>query len=99
MKNHPLNPLVHNLVPLDARHTNALFGFPDGKKVPADFQGNTSFNGHTIMCLRSRPGRHRMFTHCPCCRKWFTVGCLPQHMRTMHSKFVWQPGDVVYGGK
>ncbi len=72
--------------PLDARFVNALFGFPNGKKVPADFCARRIFNGQMITCLESQPNRkHRMMTDCPYCGKTLTVGCFPQHLRTMHT--------------
>ncbi len=90
MSHHPQNRLVHTpysklphwVVPLNARAVNALFGFEH--KVPADFLGVVVYNGHKIWCLKSSPPGHRMMTNCPICDKWLTVGCLPQHMRTMH---------------
>ncbi len=72
--------------PLDAWMVNTLFGFPNGKKVPASFSGCRIFNGQMITCLVSQPNRkHRMMTDCPYCGKTLTVGCFPQHLRTMHT--------------
>jgi hypothetical protein len=74
------SPLVQdNGWPLRADQVNALFGF---KKVPADFTGTVEFNCRIIVCLKSQPNcKHRMFTRCPMCHDWFTVGCLAQHMK------------------
>ncbi len=89
------NPLT-NIAgrPLDATAVNRLFGF---KKVPADFTGRAYYNGHLITCMKSQVGRkHRMKTRCPVCRKFLTVGCLPQHMRKMHGPRIKPEGELSY---
>jgi hypothetical protein len=82
---------------IDARHVNALFGFPGGKKVPALFTGVSFYQGHSITCLPSQPDRkHRMMTLCPVCGKWLTVGCLRQHMKRMHGPRVRPAAEIAY---
>ncbi len=67
--------------PITAPMVNALFGFPNGKKVPANFSDVIVYNDCRIFCFPSQPNRkHRMMTRCPICSKWLTVGCLNQHM-------------------
>lgn len=93
---HSKNPLTFKMPhwpadkpgwPMNAGMINAEFGFPDGKRVPANFSDVRFINGHLIWCLQSQPNRkHRMRTRCPICNKVLTPGCLDQHMRKIHKE-------------